>query len=117
MEESRWPDAFPKSVAPTQRADAGNVLCFIEVSVFGHHADVELRLMASGEAYEVNSNRHSLLYAPRDFDISPYFMVVKPTLVRGFNYKYAVGRSSPGSCRTRRACIGDRRRARGSDLA
>lgn len=25
--------------------------------------------------------------APRDFDISPYFMVVKPTLARGFNYK------------------------------
>jgi hypothetical protein len=31
--------------------------------------------------------RHSSLYAPRDFDISPYFMVVKPTLARGFNYK------------------------------
>jgi hypothetical protein len=31
--------------------------------------------------------RHSSLYAPRDFDISPYFMVVKPMLARGFNYK------------------------------
>ncbi len=31
--------------------------------------------------------RHSSLYAPRDFDISPYFEVVKPTLVKGFNYK------------------------------
>jgi hypothetical protein len=31
--------------------------------------------------------RHSSLYAPRDFDISPYFMVVKPTLASGFNYK------------------------------
>jgi hypothetical protein len=31
--------------------------------------------------------RHSSLYAPRDFDISPYFMVVKPTLERGFNYR------------------------------
>jgi hypothetical protein len=31
--------------------------------------------------------RHSSLYAPRDFDISPYFEVVKPTLVRGFDYK------------------------------
>ena len=25
--------------------------------------------------------------APRDFDISPYFKIVKPTLVEGFNYK------------------------------
>jgi hypothetical protein len=31
--------------------------------------------------------RHSSLYAPRDFDISPYFEVVKPTLVNGFDYK------------------------------
>jgi len=31
--------------------------------------------------------RHSSLYTPRDFDISPYFEVVKPTLVQGFDYK------------------------------
>ena len=31
--------------------------------------------------------RHSSLYAPRDFDISPYFAVVKPTIEKGFNYK------------------------------
>src|SRR6266436_5870714 len=31
--------------------------------------------------------RHSSLYAPRDFDVSPYFQIVKPTLMEGFNYK------------------------------
>jgi hypothetical protein len=31
--------------------------------------------------------RHSSLYAPRDFDISPYFEVVKPTITRGFDYR------------------------------
>jgi hypothetical protein len=31
--------------------------------------------------------RHSSLYCPRDFDISPYFNVVKPTIARGFDYK------------------------------
>ncbi len=31
--------------------------------------------------------RHSSLYAPRDFDISPYFQVVKPTVEQGFDYK------------------------------
>jgi hypothetical protein len=31
--------------------------------------------------------RHHSLYAPRDFDISPYFAVVKPTCSRGFDYK------------------------------
>ncbi len=29
--------------------------------------------------------RHHSLFAPRDFDISPYFEIVKPTLVEGFD--------------------------------
>jgi hypothetical protein len=36
---------------------------------------------------EILEIRHSSLYAPRDFDISPYFTIVKPTLEEGFNYK------------------------------
>jgi hypothetical protein len=36
---------------------------------------------------EILEIRHSSLYAPRDFDISPYFEVVKPTLQCGFDYK------------------------------
>ena len=36
---------------------------------------------------EILEIRHSSLYAPRDFDISPYFDVVKPTLEHGFDYK------------------------------
>jgi Permuted papain-like amidase enzyme, YaeF/YiiX, C92 family len=36
---------------------------------------------------EILEIRHSSLFAPRDFDISPYFEVVKPTLQKGFDYK------------------------------
>jgi cell wall-associated NlpC family hydrolase len=36
---------------------------------------------------EILEIRHSSLYCPRDFDISPYFNVVKPTIRQGFNYK------------------------------
>jgi hypothetical protein len=36
---------------------------------------------------EILEIRHSSLYAPRDFDISPYFELVKPTLVKGFDYR------------------------------
>jgi hypothetical protein len=36
---------------------------------------------------EILEIRHSSLYAPRDFDISPFFEVVKPTILRGFDYK------------------------------
>ena len=38
-------------------------------------------------AREIFHIRHHSLYTPRDFDISPYFQVVKPTIERGFNYK------------------------------
>jgi len=31
--------------------------------------------------------RHYSLFAPRDFDISPYFAIVKPALEDGFDYK------------------------------
>ncbi|RME33373.1 MAG: lipo-like protein [Gammaproteobacteria bacterium] len=31
--------------------------------------------------------RHHSLFAPRDFDLSPYFEVVKPTLALGFDYR------------------------------
>ena len=36
---------------------------------------------------EIMEIRHSSLYCPRDFDISPYFNVVKPTIAQGFDYK------------------------------
>ena len=36
--------------------------------------------------HEVMHIRHYSLYTPRDFDISPYFEVVKPTLGSGFDY-------------------------------
>jgi len=36
---------------------------------------------------EILHIRHSSLYAPRDFDISPFFQVVKPTIETGFDYK------------------------------
>jgi hypothetical protein len=31
--------------------------------------------------------RHHSLYVPRDFDISPYFAIVKPNLTHGFDYR------------------------------
>lgn len=39
---------------------------------------------ARSEIYHI---RDSSLYCPRDFDISPYFAVIKPTIEFGFNYK------------------------------
>jgi hypothetical protein len=35
--------------------------------------------------------RQSSLFRPRDFDNSPYFAIVKPTIEMGFNYKNSMG--------------------------
>ena len=36
---------------------------------------------------EILHIRHHSLFAPRDFDLSPFFAVVKPTIEYGFDYK------------------------------
>jgi hypothetical protein len=36
---------------------------------------------------EILHIRHHSLYAPRDFDVSPFFAIIKPTIETGFNYK------------------------------
>lgn len=36
---------------------------------------------------EILHIRHHALFTPRDFDLSPYFRVVKPTIEHGFDYK------------------------------
>lgn len=48
---------------------------------------------------EIMHVRHHSLYTPRDFDISPYFEVVKPSLAHGFDYRrlaWADDASVPG---------------------
>ena len=45
------------------------------------------RVESESARQEILEIRHSSLYAPRDFDISPYFEVVKPTLLNGFDYR------------------------------
>jgi len=31
--------------------------------------------------------RHHSLFTPRDFDVSPYFQIVKPTIAQGFDHR------------------------------
>lgn len=41
----------------------------------------------AGQVREILSIRHHSLFAPRDFDLSPYFRIVKPTIEYGFDYR------------------------------
>ncbi len=49
---------------------------------------------------EILHIRHHSLYTPRDFDLSPYFRVVKPTLEHGFDYKQLTWHSHAGHATT-----------------
>ncbi len=40
----------------------------------------------AGSVREILHVRHYSLFVPRDFDVSPYFEVVKPTLAAGFDF-------------------------------
>ena len=42
---------------------------------------------ADAEQEELLQIRHHSLYVPRDFDISPYFAIIKPTIEHGFDYR------------------------------
>jgi len=46
---------------------------------------------------EILHIRHYSLFTPRDFDLSPYFAIVKPTLESGFNYKSLEWSAEPPS--------------------
>lgn len=43
--------------------------------------------MCLGCVDEILRVRHHSLFVPRDFDVSPYFDVIKPTLVAGFDHR------------------------------
>lgn len=48
-----------------------------------HHSDAP---DCPGCIQEILHVRHHSLFAPRDFDVSPYFKIIKPSIERGFDY-------------------------------
>jgi hypothetical protein len=48
----------------------------------------EVHRVDEGSRNEILHIRHHSLYAPRDFDVSPFFAIIKPTIETGFDYKH-----------------------------
>ena len=55
--------------------------------VVGYPILPEVRRVDDESRREILHIRHHSLYAPRDFDVSPFFAIVKPTIETGFDYK------------------------------
>ena len=56
---------------------------------------------------EILHIRHHSLFAPRDFDLSPYFAVVKPTIEDGFDYRDLVWGETDIATTTEPAAVSD----------
>lgn len=52
--------------------------------------------MCPGCFDEILHVRHHSLFVPRDFDVSPYFDVIKPTLATGFDHRRLTWGDGPG---------------------
>lgn len=48
---------------------------------------VEKHKIGKGRVKELLHVRHYSLFTPRDFDVSPYFQIIKPELPESFNYR------------------------------
>jgi hypothetical protein len=55
----------------------------------------EVRRVDAESRREILHIRHHSLYAPRDFDLSPFFAVIKPTIETGFDYKAMMWDKAP----------------------
>ncbi len=51
------------------------------------HLEGQEYVASSYSRREILHIRHHTLFAPRDFDLSPYFAIVKPTIESGFDYR------------------------------
>lgn len=72
-----------RAICSTLIAEAFHAICYpilptIEKQRPYKYAQIEREIMHI---------RHHSLFTPRDFDISPFFEIVKPNLLDGFNYK------------------------------
>jgi hypothetical protein len=50
---------------------------------------------ARAQRREILHIRHHSLFTPRDFDLSPYFGIVKPTLAEGFDHRRLIWSETP----------------------
>ena len=50
--------------------------------------EIKRRGVSTFARWEILHIRHHSLFAPRDFDLSPYFKIIKPTVEAGFDYQH-----------------------------
>lgn len=87
LTQSTWSHAalyVGDALAPPPAGEEPRVLVEADLA----HGVRAVPLSEYAECYnEILHIRHYSLFAPRDFDISPYFRIVKPGVEEGFDYR------------------------------
>lgn len=101
------PDRFKRRVLAIGSGDPTRAICssLIAQAYQSVHYPILPQVVLDGDDSAARSKRkellqirHYSLFAPRDFDVSPYFRIVKPTIETGFDphqVAWAMGKDMP----------------------
>ncbi len=92
------PNRFRRSMLALGSGDPTRVICSTRIAQafqsVGYPILPRVELLSEKECEtrretvrEILHIRHHSLFTPRDFDVSPYFKIIKPTIERGFDHK------------------------------
>jgi len=76
-----------RAICSTMIAEAFQKVGYPILPFVSNADDPTPRVRSTYSEREVLHIRHHSLFAPRDFDVSPFFRIVKPTIAAGFDYK------------------------------
>lgn len=81
------PTRYKKKMLEFGSSDPTEVICSSLIAEAFHSIDYPiLPIVEEGEKGKVHKRYPAALFTPSDYDRSPYFEIVKPTFVKGFNY-------------------------------
>ena len=85
------PNRYRRTMIGLGSGEPTKAICSTLIAQSFQHIDYPIlpRLGEEGDDGEVPTfyKSHFTHYTPRDFDVSPYFRIVKPTIERGFDYR------------------------------
>ena len=76
-----------RAICSTMIAKAFQKIYYPILPLVSSHDDPSPRVRSYYSQQEILHIRHHSLFTPRDFDVSPFFRIIKPTIESGFNYK------------------------------
>jgi len=76
-----------RAICSTLIAQAFQSVRYPILPLVSSREDPEPRVRAQYSREEIMHIRHHSLFAPRDFDVSPFFAIIKPTIEEGFDYR------------------------------